>query len=288
MQVDHDLSNKIITISQPGYVATLLDRFQIDISSKNQNRVPFSRYDITDDNPTLLSKQDQSLFMKIVGSLLFLSTRSRPDISFHVNYLSLFMKSATLRHLHLARRVLQYISQSKHQTLQFHGSNDLNFHVYVDSSYASHDDRKSHYGFSFHSNTSSGACITISKKAKLLALSSTEAEYLALFEASKSIMWLRQFLEELGYPPTSPTLVHEDNKSTITIISNGNDKGRTKHMDIRYQYVRELVQQKHLSITYCPSSQMTADILTKPLDIKTFLGHRSKLLGNLVCGGVLT
>jgi len=65
----------------------------------------------------------------------------------------------------------------------------------------------------------------------------------------------------------------------------GDDKGRTKHMDIRYHYVRELVQQKHLSITYCPSSQMTADILTKPLDIKTFLCHRSKLLGNLVCGG---
>ena len=91
MQVEHDLNNKIITISQPGYVATLLERFQIDISSKYPNRVPFSRYDIADDNPILLSEQDQSLFMKMVGSLLFLSTRSRPDISFHVNDLSLFM-----------------------------------------------------------------------------------------------------------------------------------------------------------------------------------------------------
>ena len=98
-------------------------------------------------------------------------------------------------------------------------------------------------------------------------------------------MSLRQFLEELGYPHTTPTVVHEDNKSTITIISNGNDKGRTKHMDIRYHYVRELVQRKQLSVTYCPSSQMTADMLTKPLDIKTFLSHRTPLLGNLVCGG---
>jgi hypothetical protein len=286
--VDHDINNKIITISQPGYVATLLERFQIDNPSKYPIRVPFSRYDIADDNPILLTKQDQSLFMKMVGSLLFLSTRSRPDISFHVNYLSLFMKSATIRQLHLAHRVLQYISQSKNLTLQFHGKTGINFQVYVDSSYASHDDRKSHYGFSFHLNNFSGSCITISKKAKLLALSSTEAEYLALFEASKTLMWLRQFLEELGYPSSSPTMVHEDNKSTITIISNGNDKGRTKHMDIRYHYVRELAQQKHLSITYCPSSQMTADILTKPLDIKSFLCHRSTLLGNLVCGGVLT
>ena len=71
-----------------------------------------------------------------------------------------------------------------------------------------------------------------------MALSSTEAKYLALLEASKTIMWLRQFLEELGYPQTTPTTVHEDNKSTITIISNGNDRGRTKHMDIRYHYIR--------------------------------------------------
>ena len=110
------------------------------------------------------------------------------------------MKFATIRHLHLARRVLQYISQSKNLTLQFHGTTGITFLVYVDSSYTSHDDRKYHDGFSFHFNNFSASCLTISKKAKLLALSSTEAEYIVLFEASKSIMWLRQFLEELGYP----------------------------------------------------------------------------------------
>ena len=91
MQIDHDLTYKIITISQPGYVDTLSDKFYIDQKfSKSPSKIPFSHYDVTDDNPVSLSKQDQSLFMKIVGSLLFLSTRSRPDISFHVNYLSLF------------------------------------------------------------------------------------------------------------------------------------------------------------------------------------------------------
>ena len=99
-------------------------------------------------------------------------------------------------------------------------------------------------------------------------------------------MWLRQFLEELGYPQTTNTTVHEDNKSTIMIISNGNDRGRTKYMDIRYHYVRELVHRKQLSVTYRPFSQMTADMLTKPLDIKIFLPHRTPLIGNLVCGCV--
>jgi len=162
------------------------------------------------------------------------------------------------------------------------------FYTNVDSSYASHSDRKSQFGISIHINNSSGSCITISKKAKLFALSSTEAEYLALFEASKTIMWLRQFLSELGYPPSTPTVIYEDNKSAINIIHNGNDKGRTKHMDISYHYIRELVQNRHISVTYRPSSQMTADILTKPLDSKLFTAHRNSLLGNLVCGGVLT
>jgi len=118
--------------------------------------------------------------------------------------------------------------------------------------------------FSVHLNSGSGSCITISKMAKLIALSSTEAEYIAIFEASKIIMWLSQFLLELGYPPT---ILYEDNKSAIHIVHNGNDKGRTKHMDIRYHYVRVLVQQHHILIIYRPTltTLLTADILTKPV-----------------------
>ena len=92
------------------------------------------------------------------------------------------------------------------------------------------------------------------QKAKLLSLFSTEAEYLALFEASKTIMWLRQFLSELGFSPSSPTIIYEDNKSAINIIHNSYDKGRTKPMDIRHHNLRELVKDHHLSFTYCPRS----------------------------------
>jgi hypothetical protein len=148
-------------------------------------QIPFSSYDLMDANLFSLSKQNQSLYMQIIGSLLFLSTRSRPDISFHVNYLSLFMKSATHHQLKLAKRILAYIFHTKDINLKFHGKAGLNFYVYVDSSYASHSDRKSQFGISIHINDSSGSCISISKKAKLLALSSTEAEYLAYLKHPK-------------------------------------------------------------------------------------------------------
>ena len=79
MQIDHDVTKKIITILHPGYVTTLLNRFNITTAVTKYNmQIPFSSYDLLDANPSSLSKQDQSLLMQIIGSLLLLSTRSRP------------------------------------------------------------------------------------------------------------------------------------------------------------------------------------------------------------------
>ena len=152
----------------------------------------------------------------------------------------------------------------------------------VDSSYASHTDRKTHNGISIHMNTNSGSCISISKKSKLLALSSTEAEYIGMYEASKVVLWLRQFLSELGFPTPGPTIMYEDNKSDIHIVQNGNDKGRTKHMDVRYHLIRELVKDNIIQVHCKPTEDMIADILTKPVDSIIFPILRSQLLGHLV------
>ena len=102
-------------------------------------------------------------------------------------------------------------------------------------------------------NSQSGSCIPLSKKGTILALSSTEAEYIGEFEASKLIMWLRQLLTELGYSSTNPTVMYEDNNSAIQIVKNGNDKGRTKHMDVRNHLIRDLVQSHKL--TTCLQNQ---------------------------------
>jgi hypothetical protein len=283
MQISRNRISKTISLSQPGYISTLMEKFNIDINSSNSYPTcPMSSSDIIDPSPIYLSPLEQSLYMKIVGSVLFLSTRSRPDLSYVVNYLSLFMQKASHTHLNLCYKLLKYIWKTKSLPLTFNGNSGINFFVMVDSSYASHADRKSHYGFSIHMNQNSGSCITVSKKSKIIALSSTEAEYIGMFEASKLIMWLRQLLNELGYPPTSSTVLYEDNKSAIHIVQNGNDKGRTKHMDVRYHLLRDLVQDQIIKVEYMPTESMTADILTKPLDSKLFLKHQVSLLGHLV------
>ena len=91
-------------------------------------------------------------------------------------------------------------------------------------------------------NDHSGSYISVSKKSTLFALSSTEAGYIGMYEASKLIMWRHQFLLELCFPSTSPALLYEDNKSAIHIALHLNEKGRTKHMDIRCHLIRDLVK----------------------------------------------
>jgi len=100
---------------------------------------------------------------------------------------------------------------------------------------------------------------------------------------------LRKFLDELGFHHSSPTVIFDNNKSTINIVYDGNDKGRTKYIRI-YVIIMYVffVQNQQLFVSYRPTSTMRADILTKPWHSKLFLSHRSSLLGNLVCRGVLS
>ena len=150
----------------------------------------------------------------------------------------------------------------------------------MDASFACHEDRKSHFGITLHLSPKDASFHTISKKAQCVALSSTEAEYLALCEASKLVAWGRQFLNELGFIQDTPSIIHEDNKSTIHMVYNGNDKGRTKHIDIRFHYIREMIANQQVSVTYLNTEDMISDMLTKPLEPRSFLKHRDNLLGN--------
>ena len=117
MQIFRDRSSKLISLSQPGYISTLMDKFKIDVTSnKSYPLSPMSSSDLLDPTPIYLSPLEQSLYMKIVGSVLFLSTRSRPDLSYTVNFLSLFMQKASQHHLNICYKLLRYIWATKSLT----------------------------------------------------------------------------------------------------------------------------------------------------------------------------
>ena len=141
-----------------------------------------------------------------------------------------------------------------------------------------HNDRKSMSGYVFKIQKNGGAISWRSQKQAAVALSSTEAEYVALAVASQEAVFLRQLLEELGFQQTSPTFIGEDNQSCIS-ITNRTDHKRTKHVDIKFHFLRDFVAKKIISIGYIPSEHMVADVLTKHLGRPKTDTFRNELLG---------
>lgn len=137
------------------------------------------------------------------------------------------------------------------------------------------DDRKSNSGFVFMLNGS--VVIWCSKKQSSVAISSTEAEIIALAEATKEVIWLNQLLSEINQDIQHPITIYEDNQSCRYRIMNGNSSNRTKHIDIKCHFIRDNVQNGLISCLYCPSEDMIADILTKPLQRIKFEKLRSGL-----------
>jgi hypothetical protein len=125
------------------------------------------------------------------------------------------------------------------------------------------NDRRSTTGNIF---MQSGAAISwLSKKQATVALSTSEAEYIALSLAAQETIWIRKLLSEFGVKLDGPTTLMEDNQGAIAIAHNPVSHARTKHIDIRHHYIRQCIQEGAVKVNYCSSENMYADILTKPL-----------------------
>ena len=148
------------------------------------------------------------------------------------------------------------------------------------------DDRKSTTGFVFDFG---GPISWQSKKQPTVALSSTEAEYMALTQAAKEAIWLQGLLSELGIKETRPTTILEDNQGCIALAKNPTSHARTKHIDIRHHFIRETLENERIKLKYCPTADMVADILTKaiPKDqfekLRNMLGLHSQVSAEWEC-----
>jgi hypothetical protein len=136
-------------------------------------------------------------------------------------------------------------------------------HGYADAAYANTDNFKSTSGYVFLMG--GGAMTWRSKKQTTIALSSTEAKYVALCEAGCEACWLRNLMEELGKPQLSPTLIKGDNNGSIAMARNPQFHKRLKHIATRWHWIRDKVQESAIAIDSCRDPEQTAYILTKPL-----------------------
>jgi hypothetical protein len=158
-----------------------------------------------------------------LGNLQFISNSTRPDISYAVNKLAAYTTNPGLQHHGAIKRILRYLAGMKTLGITYRksqdGTEDDNlFHGYADAAYANTDDLKSTTGYVFLAV--GGAITWKSKKQTVIALSSTEAEYIALSEAGREATWLRKLYEELGFPQKKLTVIKGDNDGSVILTHN--------------------------------------------------------------------
>jgi hypothetical protein len=286
LKIDRDRVNRSLFISQPAYIADMLTTIQcgcLQGCEHTNDRGPRGPPQAAQlEVLTLLPVKLHELFMKKVGSLLYLAMDSRPDILHAVTSLSRFCQAPSAVHMKAADHVLSYVSSTRELGLTLHSGEGIVLYATVDASYAYHKDLKSHTGCTLHIGRHSGSVLTQTKKQTVTADSSTVAEFIAAHYAAKQIMWARNFLSELGFAQGQPTTLFEDNKSTIALINNKGNGSKTKHIELRYQFIREQVALGHIKLEYLCTEDMTSDMLTKVTGPTTFLHLRPRLLGSIV------
>ena len=216
-------------------------------------------------------------YQEAVGSLLYLTQSTRPDIAFAENDVSRFNNNHSNEHWIAVKRIFRYLKGTKDYKLHYNKGSENRIIAYSDADWASDvDKRRSCTGYIL--NVSNGAICWSSKRQSTIALSSTEAEYMALSSTVCEIMWVQQFMKELNND-VDKIIIHCDNQSTIKLAESDAFRPRTKHIDIRYHYLRQKVDDKTITIKFAPSTEMGADSLTKavPKDKHLFCARKMGL-----------
>lgn len=203
-------------------------------------------------------------YCSLIGALLWLSNGTRPDITFAVNRLSSFMSCPTDEHWKAAQRVLVYARDTADLSVTL-GGHDLTLTGHSDSDWAEQrEDRRSTTGFLFCLGKSPVSWK--SRRQPTIALSLTEAEYMALTDTAREALWWRAILEELGVINlSSATVIHYDNKGAGDLAKNPCHHSRSKHIDVKHHFIRECLANSTISLHQVPTLSMLADVLTKPL-----------------------
>ncbi|KAG7352856.1 reverse transcriptase RNA-dependent DNA polymerase [Nitzschia inconspicua] len=216
-----------------------------------------------------LSMQDSDLLHRLTTQLLYLCKRARPDLQTAVAFLTTRVASPDMDDMKKLGRCVRYLCRTAHFPLVLEANCIRNIRWWVDASYAVHPDMRSHTGATM--TLGKGSVYSMSTRQKLNTRSSTEAELVGVNDAMSLILWTRHFLEAQGYI-VEKNVVYQDNESAILLEKNGRHSStkRTRHLNVRYFFVTDNVNQGRLSIEYCPTGDMIADYFTKPLQGSPF------------------
>ena len=253
-----------IRMSQKKYIAKLLERFNMADCKPRATPCEVKLDDTTHgnephDNPTR--------YRELVGSLIYAATCTRPDISYVVSKLSQHLSAPQNKHMVMAKHVLRYLKGTVDNELVYKRSEEsLGLFAYSDSDWASSvHDRRSITGYCFSMTKHGGVISWKSKKQPTVALSTCEAEYMGLGSTTQESLYLIQLLNSMDANTYDCVTIFEDNQGAIALACNPVNRQRSKHIDIRYHFIRNALEEGKIELQYCPTEYMVADIFTKPM-----------------------
>ncbi|XP_071573806.1 uncharacterized protein [Temnothorax nylanderi] len=204
-------------------------------------------------------------YREAVGSLMFLAIVSRSDIAYAVNSVSRYLNRHSRSHWQAVKRIFAYLVTTISVGKEYSAfDNKLELVGFSDADYAGDiETRRSTTGYVFI--LANGAVTWSSQRQKLVSMSTTESEYIAASCAAREFVWLRNLLNGIGHRCVKPTVLHDDNQSTFRLVKNPQFHKRTKHIDVRYYYIREKVENDEIVVEYVRTECQRADVFTKAL-----------------------
>ena len=201
-------------------------------------------------------------YREAVGSLMYAALGTRPDIAFAVQTVSCFSTKPGPAHWEAVKHVFCYLKGTSDLWLSY-GMKNMKLTGYTDADGSMAEDRHAISGYAFLIH--GGAVSWSAKRQEIIALSTTEAEYVAITHAAKEALWLRSLIFQLFELDLEPTTLFSDNKSAIELTKDHQFHPRTKHIDIRFHFIRYIIENGSIHLIYCPTNDMIADTLTKAL-----------------------
>lgn len=262
MEIKRDRKARTLKLSQTKYTKDILRRFDMFDSKHKTLPMPANTKVQAAGTPLDTAKHP---FAEAVGALMYLQVCTRPDICFPVCLMARYMAAPTQEHWGLVKGIFQYLNGTREYGITYRNSDQLV--VYTDSNFAADvDTRRSTAGMIAINR--GGAISWSSKVMPTVALSTTEAEYMAAGLAVREALWLRKFTGVLRLP-RQPVLIYGDNQGALKLAKNPIEGARSKHIDVQWHFIRQRTRLGQVELAFCPTSRQLADWLTKatPLTI---------------------
>ena len=282
---DHEYLRMTLDFSSPGeiqvkmldYVDMVLSDLPKEMTGRAATPAANHLLKVNEKTSVFLDNTKRELFVNLVVQLLYLSQRARPDLRTTISFLCGRMQAPDVDDYKKLGRVLKYLRSTKDLLLILSADGSGLLRWWVDASFGVHMDMKGHTGGNMLMGKVS--VFTTANKQKLVTRSSTECEVVGVHEVMPQLLWTTQFLQEQGFD-IKDTILYQDNMSSILLEKNGHSSSskRTRHMNIRYFFVKDRVASKELSIEHCPTEDMVADYFTKLLQGKLFYKLRDLVM----------